>query len=143
MKLFFRDNLKKIKYNMLQLYNMSYYTIPTNQLIYQPESLVNTNLQQSSNIKSNWEYRQYLQKNANDIMKYNTYQAIYTSGNNPYISSNNEEVEKTPFMYYSTYDNRTSKVSHPNTDLRQSYLEKEQFKSRMISPSIPASMWKI
>ena len=122
---------------------MSYYTIPTNQLVYQAESIVNTNLQRESNIKSNWEYRQYLQKKSNDIMKYNTYQAIYTSGNNPYISSNNEEVNKTPVLYHSTYDNRKSKVSHPDTNLKQTYLEKEQFKSRMISPSIPANMWRI
>lgn len=122
---------------------MSYYTIPTTQVVYQAESVVNTNLQQGANIKSNWEYRQYLQKNANDIMKYNSYQSIYTSGNNPYTVSNNEEVEKTPFLYYSTHDNRKLKVSHPDTDLRQSYLEKEQFKSRMIAPSIPANMWRI
>ena len=122
---------------------MSYYTIPTKNVVYQAESVVNTNLQKSSNIKSNWAYRQYLQKNANNIMKYNTYQSMYTSGNNPYVSSNNVEVEKNPFLYSSTYDNRVANVSHPNTDLRNSYLEKEQFKSRMISPSIPASMWKI
>jgi hypothetical protein len=122
---------------------MSYYTIPTKNIVYQAESVVNTNLQKSNDIKSNWIYRQYLQKNANDIMKYNTYQAIYTSGNNPYASSNRVEAEPTPFLYNSTYDNRVSKVSHPNTDLRKAYLEKEQFKSRMISPSIPASMWKI
>ena len=122
---------------------MSYYTIPTNQIVYQAESKVNTNLQQGANIKSNWEYRQYLQKNANSIMKYDTYQAIYTSGNNPYMSNDNDGFEKNPFLYYSSHDNREPKVSHPNTDLRQSYLENEQFKSRLISPSIPTSMWKI
>ena len=76
-------------------------------------------------------------------MKYNTYQAIYTSGNNPYTSLNSSEVNQTPFLYNSTHDNRIAKVSYPNTDLRQSYLQKEQFKSKMISPSIPASMWTL
>lgn len=122
---------------------MSYYTIPTKNIVYQAESVVNTNLQKSANIKSNWTYRQYLQKNANDIMKYNTYQSIYTSGNNPYSSYNRIEAEPTPFLYSSTHDNRVSKVSHPNTDLRNAYLEKEQFKSRMISPSIQTSKWKL
>lgn len=123
---------------------MSYYTIPTKNVVYQAESVVNTNLQKNNNgINSNWSYRQYLQKNANDIMKYNTYQAIYASGNNPYTLVNSVEVEKTPFLYNSTYDNRVAKVSHPNTDLRNAYLEKEQFKSKMISPSIPTNTWNI
>jgi hypothetical protein len=123
---------------------MSYYTIPTKNIVYQAESVVNTNLQKKSgSMNSNWAYRQYLQNNANDIMKYNTYQAINSSGNNPYSLLNNIEADKTPFLYTSTHDNRISKVSHPNTDLRNSYLEKEQFKSRMISPSIPTNIWKI
>lgn len=121
----------------------NYYTIPTNNIVYQAESVVNNNLQKNSGIKSNWTYRQYLQNNANDIMRYNTYQAIYTSGNNPYASLNRVVADQTPFLYSSTHDNRTAKVSHPNTDLRQSYLQKEQFKSRMISPSIPVSSWNI
>lgn len=120
---------------------MSYYTIPTQNVVYQAESVVNTNLQKNGNITSNWKYRQYLQKNANDIMKYNTYEAIYTSGNNPY--ANRGEADSNPFLYKSTYDNSVAKVSHPNTDLRNAYLEKEQFKSRMISPSIPANAWKL
>jgi len=121
---------------------MSYYTIPTKNVVYQAESVVNTSLQKDKNINSNWNYRQYLQKNANDIMRFNTYQAIYTSGNNPYIS-NPIEAEQNPVLYKSTYDNSVVKVSHPNTDLRNAYLEKEQFKSRMISPSISASAWKL
>jgi|688.fasta_scaffold31206_3 hypothetical protein len=122
---------------------MNYYTIPTNNIVYQAESVVNTNLQKNGNISSNWNYRQYLQKNANDIMKYNTYEAIYTSGNNPYTSLNSSNVNQTPFLYKSTHDNRISNVSHPNTDLRHAYLEKEQFKSRLISPSIPTNAWKL
>ena len=124
---------------------MSYYTIPTKNIVYQADSVVNTNLQKNSEIKSNWTYRQYLQNNANDIMKYNTYQSIYTSGNNPYTSkmTQNQEAEQTPFLYSSTHDNRIAKVSNPNTDLRNSYLKNEQFKSKMISPSIPTSTWKL
>jgi hypothetical protein len=124
---------------------MSYYTIPTKNIVYQAESIVNTNLQKKSEIKSNWTYRQYLQNNANDIMKYNTYQSIYTSGNNPYTSkmTQDQESQQTPFLYSSTHDNRIAKVSNPNTDLRNSYLKNEQFKSKMISPSIPTSTWKL
>jgi len=116
---------------------MSYYTIPTQNIVYQAESVVNNKLLNDSNITSNWEYRKYLQNNALNIMKYNTNQSIYTSGNNPYSLLNRVEAEQSPFLYKSTYDNRISKVHNPNTDLRQQYLEQQQFKSRMISPNIP------
>jgi hypothetical protein len=119
------------------------YTIPTTNVVYQAESIVNSNLQQNANMRTNWAYRQYMQSNAINIMKYNTYEAIYSSGNNPYQLSNAVEADQNPFLYSSSYDNRNAKVSHPNTDLRQSYLEKEQFKSRMISPSIPTNSWKL
>lgn len=122
---------------------MSYYTIPTKNIVYQAESVVNTNIQKNSDIGSNWKYRQYMQKNANAIMRHNTYEAIYTSGNNPYTLLNQVEAEQTPFLYKSTHDNRSARVSHPNTDLRNAYLVNEQFKSRMISPSIPTNTWKI
>ena len=38
---------------------------------FQPESATNQYLLEKLGMKSNWEYRQYLQKNAKDIMKYN------------------------------------------------------------------------
>jgi hypothetical protein len=116
---------------------MSYYTIPTQNIVYQAEAVVNNKLLNDSNITSNWEYRRYLQNNALNIMKYNTNQSIYTSGNNPYALLNRVEAEQTPFLYTSSYDNRNAKVHNPNTDLRQQYLEQQQFKSRMISPNIP------
>jgi hypothetical protein len=65
----------------------TYYTIeplkPDN-TSWQPEAVVNNKIRSESNITSNWGYRQYIQKNANQIMKYNTMEAIYASGNNPY-----------------------------------------------------------
>lgn len=115
------------------------YTIPTQNIVYYPEGVVNSQIHSNSGMKSNWEYRQYLQNNSIDIMKYNTYQSIYTSGNNPYVLSNQTSAEQTPFLYTSTHDNRMPVVSNPDTDLRKSYLQNEQFKSRMISPSIPVN----
>ena len=119
-----------------------YYTILTNDVVYQPESIVNSKLQQQSNIKSNWDYRKFMQQNATNIMKHNTYEAINSSGNNPYANIIGGETDTNPFLYLSTHDSRSAKLSHPNTDLRQSYLEKEQFKSRMISPSMSLNLKK-
>jgi len=115
--------------------NNSYYTIPTNNTGYawQPTAVTNNNILAENSIASNWKYRQYIQKNANQIMKYNSMAAINASGNNPYVSSNANNVEtKTPYLFNSIYNN----VQMPNSDLKQGYLEKEQISARMVAPSI-------
>ena len=123
--------------------NNNYYTIePTQELqgipysLWQPDSSTNKKIQIDTGISSNWKYRQYIQKNANDIMKYNTMQSINNSGNNPYTILNTQPTENTPYLYNSIHD--TSKPFR-NSDLKQDYMTKQQIKSRLISPSIPTT----
>lgn len=85
--------------------------------------------------KTNWQYRQYIQKNANEIMKYNTMQTINASGNNPYTLLNTAPTQNTPYLYNSIHPEPGS-IPYRNSDLKQNYMTKEQMKSRMISPSI-------
>jgi hypothetical protein len=82
--------------------------------------------------QTNWQYRQYIQKNANEIMKYNTMQSINASGNNPYTLVNTAPTQNTPYLYNSLHPAQNSIPS----DLKQNYMTKEQMKARMISPSI-------
>ena len=55
--------------------NNTYYTMPPmmsdgrNYSSWQPESVLNDKIKQDAGINSNWKYRQYLQQNANNIMK--------------------------------------------------------------------------
>jgi hypothetical protein len=119
----------------------TYYTIePTQQSnsntfsSWQPEGLSN------NAIKSNWNYRQYMQKNANQIMKYNTMQTISASGNNPFTILNTQPVDTSPYLYNSVHDNSEPIYKSPvNSDLKHDYLLKEQMKARMIAPSIPTN----
>ena len=60
--------------------NNNYYTIePTQELqgtaynLRQPDGSTNRKIQVDTGISSNWKYRQYIQKNANEIMKFNTH----------------------------------------------------------------------
>jgi hypothetical protein len=85
---------------------------------------------------TNWKYRQYIQKNANDIMKHNSMEYINASGNNPYTLINNKPVEHTPYLYANLYDTSQPKCGYRNTDLKQAYMKKEQMKARMVAPSI-------
>ncbi len=125
--------------------NNNYYTItPTQELqgisysSWKPDELTNRKIQSDAEISSNWKYRQYMQKNAKDIMKYNSMQSINDSGNNPYTILNTSPVENTPYLYASVHDNRSPAYGFRNSDLKKEYMSKEQMKAKMISPSIPA-----
>jgi hypothetical protein len=47
---------------------------------YQPDAIINNKIQLHENIQTNWEYRQYLQQNALNIMKYNSSEYCYDLG---------------------------------------------------------------
>ncbi len=126
--------------------NNNYYTIdPTQDLqgishgMWQPEGFSNRKIQINSGINSNWKYRQYMQKNANEIMKYNTMQSINTSGNNPYTLLNTQSIESTPYLYHSIHDTNNPTYGFRNSDLKHDYMTKIQRKSRMVAPSIPTN----
>ena len=123
--------------------NDTYYTLDPNQFLtvkssWQPEAQTNNKIQTESNLTSNWKYRQYMQQNANQIMKYNTMQTFYESGNNPYSVLNTGQTNKTPILFKSTYDtNNLGQIS----DLKRDYLKKEQMKSKMVSPYISTNLF--
>ena len=125
---------------------MSFYTMETtaqiqgkNYSMWQPSATVNRKIQTDAGINSNWEYRKYMQKNANEIMKYNTMQYINASGNNPYSILNTESVGNTPHLYTSVHDTKNPVSGYQTSDLKRDYLAKVQMKSRMIAPSIPTN----
>lgn len=126
--------------------NNNYYTIePTQELqgtaynLWQPDSSINRKIQVDTGISSNWNYRQYMQKNANEIMKFNTMQAINTSGNNPYTVLNTNPVGNTPYLYNSIHDTSKPPYGFRNSDLKQDYMSKQQMRARMVAPSIPTN----
>ena len=102
---------------------------------WQPNGLTNKKIQVDTGIQTNWQYRQFMQTNANNIMKYNTMQTINASGNNPYTLLNTSPTQNTPYLYNSLHQAQGS-IPYRNSDLKQNYMTKEQMKSRMISPSI-------
>lgn len=120
--------------------NTTYYTItPTDPLesSWQPDAIVNNKIQTESGIMSNWKYRQYIQNNANHIMKYNTMEYIYASGNNPYAITNKIPSSNTPFRFSSLYDPSSPNYGLNNSDLKQDFIKKQQINGRMVAPSIP------
>jgi hypothetical protein len=106
---------------------------------WQPDGETNKNIQNDAGINSNWKYRQYMQKNANQIMKYNTMESIYTSGNNPYTILNTNPTENVPYLYTSVHDTSKPLYGFTNSDLKKDYMTKVQMKAKMIAPSIPTN----
>jgi hypothetical protein len=118
--------------------NTTYYTItPVNRLesSWQPEAIINNKIHVDADLISNWKYRQYIQNNSNQIMKYNTMEYIYSSGNNPYTVSEKISNENVPYKFSSLYDPKIPNVGFSNSDLKQDFLYKQQLSGRMIAPS--------
>jgi hypothetical protein len=107
--------------------------------LWQPFGTTNNKILVNSGVTSNWKYRQYMQKNSNQIMKYNTMQTINDSGNNPYSVLNTASTNPTPHLYTSTHDTSNPAYGFRNSDLKQDYTKKQQMKAKMISPSIPTN----
>jgi hypothetical protein len=106
---------------------------------WQPEAVINRNIQRKANINSNWNYRQFLQNNANQIMQYNTILSCDALGLDTHINSGKTPSDNVPFSYKSTFDTSTPGFGYCNSDLKNPYISREQLNARMISPFIPSS----
>jgi len=125
---------------------MDYYTLSPHQDTngndygtWQPDSTVNNKIHVDSNIASNWKYRQYLQNNASHIMKYNTMESIYTSGNNPYTVKNTEPTNTSPILLSSNKNSSSPSFGLHNSDLKQDYMTRENLNMRKVAPTIPTN----
>jgi hypothetical protein len=93
---------------------------PQNTNYWQPYSGLNNALRKQEGIKSNWGYRQFMTNNAVGIMNYNTIEAQQALG--------------LPIRFHSA--DRIQDVFNANSDLKQSYVEKEKIQSKLVSPSL-------
>jgi hypothetical protein len=109
---------------------------------YQPESVINNDIIMQNNIKSNWEYRQYLTKNAGQIMEQNFRDACNDSGSfaKSYEIHNSANVLKDPAASPHVYGKNNlneSPFGYSSSDLKTSYLSREQLTE---SKDVPASL---
>jgi hypothetical protein len=108
---------------------------------WQPEAVVNNRIQKHENIKTNWEYRQYMQKNGLQIMKFNSTEACYELGLDPHTVTSSGPATNVPFTYKSSFDASNPGYGYQTSDLKNPYLTREQLSLRLISPSItPANI---
>lgn len=108
---------------------------------WQPESTINESIKETNNIKTNWNYRNYMTRNANTIMEYNFKESCNDVGyyKRPIdlqsINSNLVEPMSTPKIYGSIED-ESKPLGHADSDLKAYYLTREQLNARKFAPSI-------
>lgn len=103
---------------------------------WQPDAEVNEKIQLKEGIKSNWEYRSYLQNNGLQIMTYNNQEACYTLGLNPHYTTGKSPSDNVPYTFKGTFDTSAPGFGYCNSDLKNPYLSREQLNARLIAPSI-------
>ena len=100
---------------------------------WQPGAVVNKQIREKADIKTNWQYRKYLTDNADAIIKYNQTEACNQNGLCPanYVNTGNEP--NTPYLYSSC--NSTAKpYGYQNSDLKNLYLKEYQLQCRLVTP---------
>jgi len=97
-----------------------------------PGASLNDQLKATNNIQTNWDYRQFLMHNSDNIMDGNLQQAFYQTG---YTSVQSQPVSNSPFLYASVAD-KNQPYGYEESDLKNIYLSREALQSRMISPVI-------
>jgi hypothetical protein len=102
---------------------------------YQPEAIVNEMLIQNNNIQSNWQYRQYLTKNAENIIKYNLQESCNDVGYYKRYDDISKTNVSTPYKYTSHSDN-SKPFGYYSSDLKDLYLSREQLNASKVSPVI-------
>jgi hypothetical protein len=100
---------------------------------WQPDAQVNERIQQKEGIQTNWNYRQYLQSNGEQIINYNTQEACYTLGLDPQVTTGKTPTNNVPYTFKGTFD---SSIGNNTSDLKSYYLSREQLNARLIAPSI-------
>jgi hypothetical protein len=106
---------------------------------FQPEAVLNEHLLRETGVETNWQYRQYLTKNAKEIMKYNCVQTATDAGYlKRYADLNQGETHSTPYLF-PTYESKNRPKGYQDSDLKELYLTRDQLQARMIAPEITQS----
>lgn len=103
---------------------------------WQPDAVVNERIQRKEGIRSNWQYRQFLQNNGQQIMNYNSQEACYAIGLDPHYNTDKTPSSNVPYTFKGTFDTATPGFGYCNSDLKNPYLSREQLNARLVAPSI-------
>ena len=101
---------------------------------WQPGAVINQEIRKDNNIKSNWQYRNFLTNNADSVIKSNQLEACDSCCYCPTLKVG-EPVPNTPFLYKSCME-KSQPYGYADSDLKNLYLSSSQLQARMIAPAI-------
>jgi hypothetical protein len=108
---------------------------------WQPDAVLNQSLLKSNGITSNWDYRKYLVKNANSIMRQNFTEAANDTGffiqerKTSVLPNFGPILSGTP-KNYSSFMQPEHNFGKFESDLKANYLSREQLQSRLNVPIV-------
>ena len=105
---------------------------------WQPEAVVNQRIQHRENIRSNWEYRQFMTQRGLEIMQVNTLEACEALGLPVHqgMREPTNPASHVPLLLASNYDTARPGFGYCESDLKSPYLSREQLNARLIAPSV-------
>ena len=100
---------------------------------WQPGNEISIQIREDNNIKTNSQYRNFLQNNADKIIKYNQYMACNQCCFCPTKIGKDPEQKNQPFLYKSCIQS-TEPYGYESSDLKSLYLSEYQLQCRMYTP---------
>tara|TARA_B110000285_G_C15007361_1_gene554562 strand:- start:637 stop:1020 length:384 start_codon:yes stop_codon:yes gene_type:complete len=102
---------------------------------WQPGAAINKEIRDKNKIKTNWEYRQYLTQQADEIIKSNQLEACDQCGDCPINSTTDYSTTSanTPFLYKNCID-KSQPYGYNDSDLKNLYLSRNELQCRMVAP---------
>jgi hypothetical protein len=105
-----------------------------NYATWQPGSKISDDIREKAGIKSNWQYRKYMQDNADSIIKHNQLDSCDQCSSCPAsYGTQNETQNRSPFLYKSCIE-QTQPYGYERSDLKSIYLSTYQLQCRMFTP---------
>ena len=103
---------------------------------WQPGAKISEDIRADAGINSNWQYRKYLQDNADTIVRYNQLAACdQCCASNARYGLENESKNNSPYVYKSCTES-SRPFGYENSDLKSLYVSSHQLQSRMVTPVI-------
>lgn len=97
---------------------------------YETSCRMNKNIIENNGIKSNFDYRNFLTKNADELMKTNNVSACNSVGKCNFNTNTNSYNK---YLYKSCEDG-TQPYGYEGSDLKNAYLSRQALQNRMVAP---------
>ena len=123
--------------------NNQYYNFPANMndgrnyAEWRPEAVLDATIRERHHIKTNWNYRKFLQNNSDEIIQSNQYLACDECGRCPYY--NTGKIRNIPYLFRNIID-QTKPFGYETSDQKELYLSRHDLQARMFVPNADQSL---